>query len=40
MSIFGYARLNNQRPTPRKLGIKNQVKTIEKWTEEKGLKIQ
>ena len=40
MSIFGYARLNNQRPTPRNLGIRNQVKTIQKWTEEKGLKIQ
>ena len=40
MSIFGYARLNNQRPTPRNLGIRNQVKTIQKWTEEKGLTIQ
>ncbi len=40
MSIFGYARLNNQRPTPRNLGIRNQVKTIQKWTEGKGLTIQ
>ena len=39
MSIFGYARLNNQRPTPRNLGIRNQVKTIQKWTEENGLTI-
>ena len=37
MSIFGYARLNNQRPTPKNLGIRNQVKIIQRWTEEKGL---
>ena len=40
MSIFGYARLNNQRPTPKNLGMRNQVKTIERWTEEKRLTIQ
>ena len=39
MSIFGYARLNNQRPTPKNLGIRNQVKIIQRWTEEKGLTI-
>ena len=40
MNIFGYARLNNQRMTPKNLGIRNQVKTIQRWAEEKGLKIQ
>ena len=40
MSIFGYARLNNQRPTPKNLSIRNQVKTIQRWTEEKSLSIR
>ena len=40
MSVFGYARLNNQRPTPKNLGIRNQVKIIRRWTEEKGLAIR
>ena len=40
MSIFGYARLNKQRPTPKNLGIRNQVKIIQRWTEEKGLTIR
>ena len=40
MSIFGYARLNNQRPTPKNLGIRNQVKMIRRWAEEKGLTIR
>ena len=39
MSIFGYARINNQRPKPKDMGIRNQVKTIQRWTEEKGLTI-
>ncbi len=40
MSIFGYARLNNQRPTPKNMGIRNQVQTIRGWTEEKGYTIR
>ena len=40
MSIFGYARLNNQRPTPKNLGIRNQVKINQRWTEQKGLTIR
>ena len=40
MSIFGYARLNNQRPPPKNLGIRNQVKIIQIWAEEKGLTIR
>ena len=40
MSIFGYARLNNQRPTPKNMGIRNQVQAIRSWTEEKGYTIR
>ncbi len=40
MSIFGYARLNNQRPTPKNMGIRNQVKTIQSWSEENGIAIR
>jgi DNA invertase Pin-like site-specific DNA recombinase len=40
MSIYGYARLNDHRPTPKNLGIRNQVKIIRQWTEDKGLTIR
>ncbi|MBC8260120.1 MAG: recombinase family protein [SAR324 cluster bacterium] len=40
MSIYGYARLNNQRPTPRNLDLSNQVRIIQEWTEENGLELK
>ncbi len=40
MSIYGYTRLNNHRPTPDKLGTRNQAGIIRKWSEEKELKLK
>ena len=40
MSIFGYARLNNHRPTPKNMGMSNQVNIIQRWTVERGLTIE
>ena len=40
MSIYGYTRLNNHRPTPDKLDTRNQAKIIRKWSEEHGLEIK
>ena len=40
MSIYGYTRLNNHRPTPDKLDTRNQAKIIRKWCKEQGLEIK
>ena len=40
MSIYGYTRINNHRPTPKNLGTRNQAKIIRKWSEEHGLEIK
>ena len=40
MSIYGYTRLNNHRPTPDKLDTRNQAGIIRKWSEEKELKLK
>jgi len=40
MSIYGYTRLNNHRPTPDNLDIRNQSKIILKWGKEHGLVIK
>ena len=40
MSIYGYTRLNNSRPTPDKLDTRNQAKIIRNWSEEHGLEIK
>ena len=40
MSIYGYIRLNSHRPTPKNLGLREQVRVIRKWSEEQGLDIR
>jgi DNA invertase Pin-like site-specific DNA recombinase len=40
MSIYGYTRLNNHRPTPDKLDTRNQAGIIRKWSEKKELKLK
>jgi len=40
MSIYGYTRLNNHRPTPDKLDTRNQARMIRKWSEKKELKLK
>jgi len=40
MSIYGYARLNNQRQTPKNLDIQNQAKIIRKWCDNQGLEVK
>ena len=40
MSIYGYTRLNNYRPTPEKLDTRNQAGIIRKWSEKKELKLK
>ena len=40
MSIFGYIRLNNQRPTPKNFSLREQSGMIRKWADVQGLKIK
>ena len=40
MSIYGYTRLNNHRPTPDKLDTRNQAGIIRKLSEKKELKLK
>ena len=39
MSIYGYIRLNNCRPTPKSLGLREQARVIRQWSEDQGLEI-
>jgi len=40
MTVYGYTRLNTNRPRPKNLDPKDQVHAIKKWCEERGIKIK
>ncbi len=40
MSIYGYIRLNSNRPKPKNFSLREQAKIIRNWSDEQGLEIK